>query len=107
MVTLNEFKNWLQSDPKDATKCRCVACNVSRRCGKSELDKHSMGIKHQSNLKSLRGTLSLTSMVRTIDEKSEKLNNEVNNVKSAEIKLSTFLPIIMFLFKQLIPLYLF
>lgn len=89
-LQLNEFKNWLQSDPKDATKCRCVACNVSLRCGKSELDKHSMGIKHQSNLKSLRGTLSLTSMVRTIDEKSEKLNNEVNNVKSAEIKLSTF-----------------
>lgn len=71
----------------DPTKVKCIACNSILTCGKSELTKHSLGLKHKFNVKGLRGGMSMTSFTKTNEQNSKK---EIINVKSAEIKLSSF-----------------
>lgn len=33
----------------------CIACNVTIKCGKSDLQKHGSGIKHVKLVKSIQG----------------------------------------------------
>lgn len=84
-----EYKHWLRNVPSDPTKFKCIACNSILTCGKSELTKHSLGLKHKSNVKGLRGGMSMTSFIKT-DEQSENSKKDIINVKTAEIKLSSF-----------------
>jgi hypothetical protein len=42
-----EFKDWLSPDPDSPHKARCLACNTILNAGKSELEKHAAGAKHE------------------------------------------------------------
>ena len=83
----DKFKTWLKPNKTDNTSCFCVACNISLKCGKSDLLKHSEGAKHKKNLESIRHTKPLFSNVAST---STKRNEHESNVKTAEIKLSSF-----------------
>lgn len=75
----------MKEDPLDKSKCRCIACNATLTCGKSELDKHAAGKKHIINLKSIVSTNSLNTLFQT-----PKSNPIEKKVKTAEIKLANF-----------------
>lgn len=83
-------KFWLQEIVDNKTKCKCVACNVVLVSGKSELAKHSKGIKHISNVKGLKGSKNIK--VLTNNLKHEDKNKELD-IKRAEIKLSAYFEI--------------
>lgn len=50
-LLLNEFKRWLKPVEGDEYSYQCTACNCVLTCGKSELQKHSKGIKHLKKVK--------------------------------------------------------
>lgn len=81
----NEFKLWLREVPSDNTKCKCIACNTILVSGKSEIEKHSVGIKHKLNVKSIQGTKPAFSLSNV-----KEVETFQNNVKVAEIKLASF-----------------
>ena len=49
-----EFKDWLSPDPDSPFKARCLACNTILNAGKSELEKHAAGAKHEKAVESLK-----------------------------------------------------
>jgi len=81
----NEFKLWLREVPSDNTKCKYIACNTILVSGKSEIVKHSVGIKHKLNVKSIQGTKPAFSLSNV-----KEVETFQNNVKVAEIKLASF-----------------
>lgn len=87
-LNLKDFKYWLQELPNDKAKCKCKACNVILVCGKSELEKHSIGKKHISDVKELRGTPNLNVFSQN-SKSGEKIKLD-NDVQSAEIRLAAF-----------------
>lgn len=86
-LLLDEFKGWLQAIPSDSYSCRCVSCDCSLTCGKSELIKHSKGKKHVQKLKLISKNKNLTEFFKPITKKSEGEDREVQNF---EIRLSAF-----------------
>lgn len=78
-----KYKNWLQPVPEDQNKAFCKACCSSFICGKTEINKHSNGVKHKENLKSIENTPNIKSIFQIN-------SSEVNKVKTAEIKISAF-----------------
>lgn len=78
----DSYKHWLRPIQDDKTKCRCIACNAVFLAGKSELEKHASGKKHQSNLKSLQGT---SSVAKIFD-----VSSSAHATTVAEMKLSAF-----------------
>lgn len=45
-LLLNQFKGWLKPVEADEYSCQSTACICVLTCGKSELQKHSKGLKH-------------------------------------------------------------
>jgi hypothetical protein len=42
-----EFKDWLSPDADNPYKAHCLACSTILNAGKSELEKHAAGAKHE------------------------------------------------------------
>lgn len=84
-----EYKLWLREVPSDNTKCKCIACNCILICGKSEITKHSVGIKHKINIKSIQSMKPFTKSAFSFSNAKE-VETFQNNVKVAEIKLASF-----------------
>lgn len=80
-----EFKGWLQPSNKGPSYAHCKCCNKDFICGKSEIEKHSKGKNHTMKVKNLFSQQSLTTMPGV-----SKLNILNNQIKMAEIKLSSF-----------------
>lgn len=40
----DNFNLWLKEDTNDLIVCKCIACNVVLKCGKSDLDIHMLGL---------------------------------------------------------------
>lgn len=53
-LDIPEFKDWLSPDPDSAYKARCLACNTVLNAGKSELEKHATGAKHEKAVAALK-----------------------------------------------------
>jgi hypothetical protein len=49
-----EFKDWLSPDPDSPYKARCLACSMILNAGKSELEKHAVGAKHEKAVEVLK-----------------------------------------------------
>jgi hypothetical protein len=49
-----EFKDWLSPDADSPYKARCLACNTILNAGKSELEKHAAGAKHEKAVIALK-----------------------------------------------------
>jgi hypothetical protein len=49
-----EFKDWLSPDPDSPYKAHCLACNTVLNAGKSELEKHAAGAKHEKAVEALK-----------------------------------------------------
>jgi hypothetical protein len=49
-----EFKDWLSPDPDSPYKAHCLACSTILNAGKSELEKHAAGAKHEKAVEVLR-----------------------------------------------------
>lgn len=88
-MEIDLFKNWLAEVLNDQTKAKCKACNTLMSCGKSELEKHNEGKKHQHNIKSLKGTSKLITLFSDSPQNSQ-ISNTKNQSKLAEIKISAF-----------------
>jgi len=82
-------QEWLSEVPNDNTKYKCKACNVILSCGKSELEKHNEGKKHQANVKGLKGTYELNTLFSGSPKNSLEYKSK-NQAKIAEIKISAF-----------------
>jgi len=83
--SLPQFKGWLKPVKNDIHKGFCSACKVQVLCGKSELEKHAMGVKHVRNVKGIQGTSSIETSFAKVSA-SSKLNTDT---KKAEISLAT------------------
>lgn len=53
-LDIPEFKDWLSPDPDSPYKARCLACNTVLNAGKSELEKHATGAKHEKAVVALK-----------------------------------------------------
>ncbi|PNF37392.1 hypothetical protein B7P43_G16019 [Cryptotermes secundus] len=53
-LDIPEFKDWLSPDPDSPYKARCLACNTVLNAGKSELEKHATGAKHEKAVEALK-----------------------------------------------------
>lgn len=63
--------------------CRCTVCNVIINCGKSELDKHCLGVKHMNKMKTVVSVPQISYFLNA--------NNQMSNeVKRAEIIMTAF-----------------
>jgi len=49
-----EFKDWLSPDADSPYKAHCLACNTILNAGKSELEKHAAGAKHEKAVIALK-----------------------------------------------------
>jgi hypothetical protein len=49
-----EFRDWLSPDPDSPYKARCLACNTILNAGKSDLEKHAVGAKHEKAVEALK-----------------------------------------------------
>jgi hypothetical protein len=49
-----EFKDWLSPDADSPYKAHCLACNTTLNAGKSELEKHGAGAKHEKAVIALK-----------------------------------------------------
>jgi len=49
-----EFKDWLSPDADSPYKAHCLACNTILKAGKSELEKHAAGAKHEKAVIALK-----------------------------------------------------
>lgn len=58
----SEFKGWLHGSKKGPNFAYCKACNKDFVCGKSEIEKHSVGKRHTKLAKTLRTQKTLTEM---------------------------------------------
>lgn len=86
-----EFKGWLEKVPGDTERARCKACNSVFKAGKSEVEKHASGLKHQKRVKSLSKNHTLDTLL----EQQNAARKHSENVKVAEIKLASFLWTVM------------
>lgn len=80
-LEITEYKGWLQKD-RQLSHAYCTACQKSFLCGKSELEKHHAGLKHQQNIKLIKTNRSLDDLLK------EPLFSK--KVKAAELKLAAF-----------------
>ena len=87
-LSLPEFKGWLKPVQSDPYRCRCIAFNTELLCGKSELQKHAKGAKHQSFVKMKQKNSTLSSMFKS--NADSQMQKHKRNVKEAEIKLAIF-----------------
>ncbi|KDR13297.1 hypothetical protein L798_12228 [Zootermopsis nevadensis] len=69
-LDIPEFKDWLSPDPDSPYKARCLACNTVLNAGKSELEKHATGAKHE------RAVVALKRMV--LEQQVWDESNEMN-----------------------------
>ena len=53
-LNIPEFKDWLSPDPENSFKARCIACDTTLNAGKSELEKHAAGAKHEKAVEALK-----------------------------------------------------
>jgi hypothetical protein len=53
-LDIPEFKDWLSPDPESPYKARCLACGTVLNAGKSELEKHATGAKHEKAVLALK-----------------------------------------------------
>lgn len=81
----DRFKGWLTKSKKGNTFCYCKACNKDLLCGKSEIEKHAKGKKHQFNARSTIQQQTLLSMPSLQQQTALK-----RKVKEAEIRIATF-----------------
>jgi hypothetical protein len=65
-----EFKDWLSPDPDSPYKARCLACNTILNAGKSELEKHAAGAKHE------KAAIALKQMV--LEQQAWDRTNEID-----------------------------
>lgn len=49
-----EFKDWLSPDLDSPYKARCLACSTILNAGKSELDRHAVGARHEKAVEVLK-----------------------------------------------------
>lgn len=84
-LQLAEFNSWLRAVPEDEYSCRCVACNCTLSCGKSELQKHSKGKKHLNKVKLIARNTSMDSFF-----KPKASTNEDKLVQNFEMRLCAF-----------------
>lgn len=67
------------------SSCKCIACNCTLVCGKSELSKHSNGKKHLQKVKLVRKNANVTDFFRPISTRDED-----RQVQDFELRLSAF-----------------
>lgn len=81
LLQLPNFKGWLEEHETNKYLCRCKACGVDLRSGKSELEKHSATAKHNKISKNLQDF-----------KRSDNFLMEVQSqrVATAEIELANF-----------------
>lgn len=82
-LEVSQFRGWLVTHEKSKYLCKCKACEVELRCGKSELEKHAATEKHKKNVLKTRGQQSMSSFF-------QKETVHTRNVSEAEIKLANF-----------------
>lgn len=83
-LEMDQFKGWLMAIKNEPLKAFCTACNSKITSGKSELEKHANGAKHQINVKNISNSR------RLFDKFKKPKDLGESAVKVAEIKLSAF-----------------
>jgi hypothetical protein len=73
-----EFKDWLSPDPDSPYKARCLACNTILNAGKSELEKHAAGAKHEKAVEVLK----LMILEQQVWDESNEFDEEGNCKRS-------------------------
>ncbi|KAK7874371.1 hypothetical protein R5R35_007833 [Gryllus longicercus] len=56
-LDIDIFRDWLDRDPTNPRKARCVACNTTMNAGKSELEKHAAGARHERAVEAMHQTM--------------------------------------------------
>jgi hypothetical protein len=75
-----EFKDWLSPDPDSPYKACCLACNTILTAGKSELEKHVSGAKHEKAVRALKQMVWEEQAWDRIDDSNEEGNVGFSNV---------------------------
>ncbi|XP_067007236.2 uncharacterized protein [Anabrus simplex] len=65
-LNIDIFRDWLDRDPTNPYKARCIACDSVINAGKSELEKHAAGMKHAQALERMQQM-----MVTQLEESNE------------------------------------
>lgn len=78
------FAGWLAEHPTDKFKCRCMACNVILKCGKSDLEKHRATKKHVERVNMKQNIPSVATFF-------SKNTVHCKKVATAEVKMANFL----------------
>ncbi|XP_069670599.1 uncharacterized protein [Periplaneta americana] len=81
-----EFKDWLSPDPDSPYKARCLACNTVLNAGKSELEKHAAGAKHEKAVEVLKR---MVLQQQEWDEAAEMDEEEDNEDEDYETRVCT------------------
>ena len=81
-----KFSGWISKSDKGPMYYFCKACGKDGKAGKSELEKHAMGMKHISNVEARQKTVSVLSMPAF----SGKSRQE-KQVKESEIRLAAYI----------------
>jgi len=72
-----KFKHWLAPVKENKNLCKCICCNKSLTCGKTELQKHEKSLIHQKNSKLTKSTQKLNVLFgKAIKEKTEQMKKE-------------------------------
>ena len=75
-----EFKDWLSPDPDSPYKACCLACNTILNAGKSELEKHASGAKHEKAVRALKQLVLEEQAWDRTDDSNEEGNVGLSNV---------------------------
>lgn len=86
-----EFRHWLAPVKENKNLCKCICCNKTITCGKTELQKHEKSLFHQRNFKSTKSTKKLNVLFeKATKEKDEQMEKE-KQIKNAEIIFSSYI----------------
>lgn len=77
------FKNWPTQFKGDATKAYCCYCKVKLVSEITTIKKHLVSKNHIENAKSITGAR--PNLISNMFDKVSKVNEQVDNVKRAEI----------------------
>ena len=72
-LELPEFKGWLVAVPKDNCSAKCMACGVTVKAGKCDLNQHAKTKLHQTNVKAMRFT---DPIKKSMKRKTEREDHE-------------------------------